>query len=246
MLLRPFITVALVLAVGAPVTAIALWRTRGTSKAAFGNVAAVAALMTIDEIILRAPGLAVFSRLQWNWQGKILEACLAIVTILALRMTRDEAAVRQPRPNWVRPTLFAAVAILVLPLMFFLAVHARERLTREGWAFQFTMPGLAEELLFRGVIQGLLNRTLGKQWQLFGTQIGWGWLITSILFAAGHVVSVDRQLNIQFILDDGIGPLIGSLIGGWLRERTASLWPVVIVHNISNVLIPALTLLGPR
>jgi membrane protease YdiL (CAAX protease family) len=40
-------------------------------------------------------------------------------------------------------------------MAFFLVVHARETLTAEGWAFQLTLPGLAEELLFRGVIQGI-------------------------------------------------------------------------------------------
>jgi membrane protease YdiL (CAAX protease family) len=88
----------------------------------------------------------------------------------------------------------------------------------------------------------LLNRGLGTQWRFLGAQIGWGWLITSILFAAAHVVFVDRSLHITFMFEEGVGPLVGSLIGGWLRERTGSIWPMVVLHNISNVLIPGLTL----
>ena len=245
MLLRALITAAVVLGVAAPIVALALWRTRGNGTKKFASVGAVAALIVLDEIVLRAPRLGVFSRLEWNWQGKILEVGLSILAIVALSMAAEEAAVNRPRPGWLRPALASGVAILLLPLIFFFAAHARETLTWEGWAFQFTMPGLAEELLSRGVIQGLLNRGLGKPWQIFGARIGWGLLITSVLFAAGHMVSVTQQLHIEFALDEAIGPLVGSLITGWLRERIESIWPLTVLHNLSNLLIPALTLLFP-
>lgn len=243
MLLRALITAAVVLGVVAPLVALALWSTRGKGTKKFASVGAAAALIVLDEIVLRAPRLGVFSRMEWNWQGKILEVGLSILAIVALSMAAEEAAVSRARPNWLRPTLASGVAILLLPLIVFFAAHARESLTWEGWAFQFTMPGLAEELLFRGVIQGLLNRGLGKPWQLSGARIGWGLLITSVLFAAGHMVSVTRQLHIEFAFDEAIGPLIGSLITGWLRERVESVWPLTVLHNLSNILIPALTLL---
>lgn len=240
MLLRALIAASIELAIVIPIVAVAFCRTR--HKKTVVSILAVAALILLDEIVLRVPRLGFFSGLQWNWQGKMLEIVLSILTIALLRMSAEESAVGRPRPSWLRPTLWAAAAIFLLPLAFFVAAHARETLTPEGWAFQLTLPGLAEELLFRGVIQGLLNRGFGKQWRFLGAQIGWGWLITSILFAAAHVVSVDRSLHITFMFEEGVGPLVGSLIGGWLRERTGSIWPMVVVHNISNVLIPGLTL----
>lgn len=243
MLLRALITAAVVLGVVVPAIALALWQNRGNGARRFASVGVVAVLIVLDEVVLRAPRLGIFTRLEWNWQGKILEVGLSILAILALSMTAEEAAVSRPRANWVWPVLVAGTAILLLPMTFFLAAHARETLTWEGWAFQLTMPGLAEELLSRGVIQGLLNRGLGKHWKILGAQIGWGWLIASMLFAAAHMVSVNRQRHIELALDAAIGPLIGSVIGGWLRERIASIWPVAVVHNLSNLLMPALTFL---
>lgn len=243
MLLRALVSGAVVFGIAVPAMAIALWRVAGNRTKAFTTIGAVAVVILLDEIALHVPRLGVFHRLQWNWQGKILEVCLSILVIVVFSMATDEAAVTRPRPHWLRPTLLSATAIFLLPIAFFLAAHAREALTLEGWGFQLTLPGLAEELLFRGVIQGLLNRGLGKRWQLLGADIGWGWLITSILFAAGHVVSVDRQLRIELDWVEGVGPLIGSLIGGWLREKISSVWPVVVLHNISNLLIAGLTLL---
>jgi membrane protease YdiL (CAAX protease family) len=242
-LLRAFINAAVVLGVSAPFIVASLWRTRARKMLAISTVFVSAGLILLDEIVLRAPRVGAFSRTEWNWEGKGLEVCLSVLAIVILRMSAEEAAVGRPRPRWIWPSFIAAAIIFVLPIVFFFVQRTGETLTLEGWAFQLTMPGLAEELLFRGVIQGVLNRGMGKQWQIAGTPIGWGWLITSVLFSADHIISVSRQMHVSFDLAAGIGPLIGSLIGGWLRERVRSVWPVAVIHNISNVLIPALTLL---
>lgn len=101
---------------------------------------------------------------------------------------------------------------------------------------------LAEELLFRGLYQSLLNSALGRCWRFGGAECGWGLLITSVLFAgANGLVAVDDQLHARIFLPAAIAPFIAGLVSGWMRERTNSVWPSVFGHNLSNIIIPVAT-----
>src|SRR5215469_13094446 len=117
MWLRALISGGLVLALSAPAIALAVWRSRDRAAKAFASVAAIVALILLDEIALRVPKLAVFGRLEWNWQGKILEIALALLAIVIWRMTPEESAVQRPRPGWLRPAIAAAASILLLPVI---------------------------------------------------------------------------------------------------------------------------------
>ena len=104
-------------------------------------------------------------------------------------------------------------------------------------------PGLAEELVFRGVYQSLLNRVFGKSWRLANAEFGWALLITAILFAGSNgLVAVDLQLHARIVPHAAIAPFLMSLVSGWIRERTDSVWPSVLGHNLSNVVIPLASL----
>jgi membrane protease YdiL (CAAX protease family) len=76
-----------------------------------------------------------------------------------------------------------------------------------------------EELYFRGLLFG----TLGGTWLAV--------VIQAAVFAALHLIPA--ALPVLFI--DG-------LVLGWLRRRTASLWPGVAVHATNNALALALAL----
>ena len=77
----------------------------------------------------------------------------------------------------------------------------------------------------------------GKPWRLANAEFGWGLIITAILFA-GSLVAVDPQLHAHVIPHAAIAPFMMSLVSGWIRERTDSVWPSVFGHNLSNLVIP--------
>lgn len=56
----------------------------------------------------------------------------------------------------------------------------------ELYAYEATMPGLAEELALRGVLLGLLNLALARRFRLFGAAFGWGVVLQAVPFAALH------------------------------------------------------------
>jgi membrane protease YdiL (CAAX protease family) len=138
----------------------------------------------------------------------------------------------------LKPSIVALLLALAVPAVFFI-LGARKKLDAEGWAFLLIMPGLAEELVFRGVFQSLLNRVFGKPWRLANAEFGWGLIVTAILFAGFNgLVAVDPQLHVRIVLHAAIAPLLMSLVSGWVRERTDSVWPSVFGHNLSNLVIP--------
>jgi membrane protease YdiL (CAAX protease family) len=132
------------------------------------------------------------------------------------------------RPGWLKPSIVAGLVALAVPAVFFM-LGARKKLDAEGWVYLLIMPGLAEELVFRGVYQSLLNGVLGKPWRVADAEFGWGMIMTAILHA-------------RIVLQAEIAPFLLSLVSGWIRERTDSVWPCVFGHNLSNVVIPFATL----
>ncbi len=105
---------------------------------------------------------------------------------------RDIGATAPLRPDWRGPKLVVSAGTLALPIAFIVGLGARDQLTVAGWCFQATMPGLAEELVYRGVFVSLLDRAFGRPWRIAGADVGWGTIAVAVVFAAVHAVNVDR------------------------------------------------------
>lgn len=129
---------------------------------------------------------------------------------------------------------------LALPVVFTL-LGARDTLTVEGWCFEATMPGLAEELVYRGVLLELCDRALGRPWRI-GADVGWGAVVTAVVFAVGHGVTVGRSGD--FVVEPllALGPFVGGMLAAWARAGLGSLVPLILFHNASNLVIPLATL----
>jgi membrane protease YdiL (CAAX protease family) len=96
----------------------------------------------------------------------------------------------------------------------------------------WVMASLAEELLARGLLQGLLSAPTGTPVAAAG--IHWSAVASAVFFAALHLpllaLSPDRggvALVVAFAF--GLG-----LIAGHARHVTGSLWPAVAAHSAAN------------
>ena len=236
-LCRVVLQAGLTLACVLPFVLIAAWhsRTRRWSLLLF-----VASLVVLDVALGEIPRVDGFQHLHWSWQECILSTAwpfLLIALVPGISLVSVGVTSRF-RPGWLKPSIVAGLLALAVPAVFFI-LGARKKLDAEGWAFLLIMPGLAEELIFRGVYQSLLNRVFGKPWRLAGAEFGWGLIITAILFTGFNgLVAVDSQLHTRIVLQAAIAPFMMSLVSGWVRERTDSVWPSVFGHNLSNVAIP--------
>ena len=84
---------------------------------------------------------------------------------------------------------------------------------------------LAEEIVFRGYLQGALQRTL-PTWAAIA--------ITAAVFGAVHGLPCALPIG-----------LLGCLFG-WLRARHGSLLPSMLAHAVHNSLIVLVTVLWPE
>lgn len=238
---RVGIETAVILAAAVPLVAIAMW---SSAARAWRPLLAFVALFVLEDLALLLPRIGPFAALAWNWQSKLLEiggVLLLAATVRGLSL-RDIGATAPLRAGWRTAALVVGVVILALPVAFLLVLGARDQLTVEGWLFQATMPGLAEELVWRGVFLVLLDRAFGRPWRIAGAEVGWGTIVTALVFAGAHAVQVDRSGVLQIEPLFAIGPFIGSLFAGWARPRLGSLVPLILLHNASNLVIPLATL----
>jgi membrane protease YdiL (CAAX protease family) len=226
-----------------PFVLVALWHSR-TRR--WGLVLFVGSLVILENAVAEFPRVNGFQHLHWSWQAALLTTALPLLVVLLTPAVSFASigVTSSLKPGWLKPAIVALLMAVAVPAVFFI-LGSRVRLTGEGWAYLLVMPGLAEELLFRGLYQSLLNSALGRCWWFGGAQFGWGLLITSVLFAgANGLVTVDSQLHPRIVLPAAIAPFMLGVVSGWVRERTNSVWPSVFGHNLSNIVIPAATLIA--
>ncbi len=89
--------------------------------------------------------------------------------------------------------------------------------------YMFLFVGLAEEILFRGLIQQDLQRAFGWKWAILGA---------SIMFAVMHLTwrSVPELIFV----------FLASFVLGGLYMKTKSLVPAIAAHGMNNVMLVAI------
>jgi membrane protease YdiL (CAAX protease family) len=193
-----------------------------------------AAYLALDDLATGLPHLMPgfdFLPGEWNWSGKVLSLVFSAVVIVALRLSPDAVGLRlrqaHPRIGWIAVGLFVAWGAC-LGLLFEPGAPDAETL-----AFQATMPGLAEEIAYRGIAPALLLSLWPRKPHVDG--IPWAVIVaTSVLFGLWHALSyADGRFG--FDLMSGLFPFLGSLPGGWLRFRTKSLVVPIAGHALANV-----------
>jgi membrane protease YdiL (CAAX protease family) len=228
-LLRSLATGSLLIALLHPLFLLAF---RNAKPQAAGRMALVAGLIYVDLACLMAPQTAWFRSLSWNWQGKILEVLwvLVLAALPGYSFARLGIRARLAQRSFLS-VLLVTLGAVALPMILWLQ-GMRMPPDRETLLFELTMPGLAEELVFRGVFQSLLNEAFGQPWRLGQASFGWGGLLTAALFVVGHGALFDRHLHLKFSLFAMIFAFPPAVLLGWLRERTGSVWPGILVHNL--------------
>lgn len=92
---------------------------------------------------------------------------------------------------------------------------------------------LPEEVFFRGYLQSALDERWPRRFHLLGAHVGPSLLVTSALFALGHLATVPSATRLAVFFP--------SLLFGWLRARTGGVGAAIWVHAASNLLVVFLT-----
>ena len=141
------------------------------------------------------------------------------------RDLRQEIGLRRAKPNSLR-WLFGSALIVGTIIAWVIGLQTVERgpisLLMFG-SLVLWQPAI-EELLFRGVLQGvLLNSDFGTR-RFAG--VSFANLLTSIAFVLTHLVNHSTFW--------AIGVLFPSLLFGVFRDRSGSVWPPLLLHTVFN------------
>jgi len=198
-----------------------------------------AALVLVNDLLLTnvyglVPSILPASS-DWNWQGKALAlfATLAIAALPAFGWRACGFTVRQAPGS-----LKWAGAVAVLYVGFFVAlalVFPNEQASAETLAFQLTMPGLEEELFYRGLLLFALGRAFTGRMPMLGVDWSWGAILSCALFGLAHAFGYSDG---GFHFDPATMALtaLPSLIAVWLVLRTRSVLLPVVLHNFGNAI----------
>jgi membrane protease YdiL (CAAX protease family) len=86
---------------------------------------------------------------------------------------------------------------------------------------------LPEEAFYRGYLQSALDDAWPARVRVLGAEVGPAILVTSALFALGHVATEFHP--------NRLGVFFPSLLFGWLRARTGGIGACVLFHAFCNL-----------
>lgn len=208
----------------------------------FAAFLAASALVAPVTGALVAAGLVAPESVLWSVARTITQFvafALAVGAFLALARDRDLIAVGRPTARQALLVAGGVVALLVLQVGFVQLLSAlglgagQNQVIATGAGapvfYLYMIPvsilfvGPAEELLFRGAVQGSLRRAYGPAAAV---------LVASALFGLMHVSGVNGTM-LQRFLYAAVAAALGCVLGA-LYERTANLLVPALTHGLYN------------
>ncbi len=175
----------------------------------------------------------------WNWSGKIYAIVGSILFYILFRKafsTHNYITFKQ-RDTSLKPKLIITI-IVFLVAVGLAALSIYKSATRlDYFLFQFTMPGLDEELAFRGIMLGLLSNTLPSRVYFKNRSLGNpALLITSILFGLVHSFQIDRDWGFHQNWFEFTSTFATGLLLGWLTIKSGSIVMSILIHGLINTI----------
>ena len=87
---------------------------------------------------------------------------------------------------------------------------------------------LPEEAFYRGYLMTAFDDRWGTPWTIGRAKLGWGWIVSSALFALGHALTITNV--------ERLAVFFPALVFGWLRARTRGIGAPALCHVLCNVL----------
>lgn len=129
---------------------------------------------------------------------------------------------------------YGGLDALHVPDLTWTASQAANALSAEFVAVQLVVVALPEELFFRGLLLGLLERRFPPARRVLGGGVGLALVLSSLAFAMIHLPK------------DGdpraLATFFPGLLFGWMRSATGSILAPTLTHAASNILVRALDL----
>ncbi|BAO76562.1 CPBP family intramembrane glutamic endopeptidase [Winogradskyella sp. PG-2] len=174
---------------------------------------------------------------RYNWEGKIAAIIFLIFCsyILfpkkhgewGLRLSQNGIA----KKAGIVATIFTALIAVGLAWFYFSGIKKGDV---SDWLYQLSMPGIEEEIYYRGIMLLILDRAFLQKWKFAKVNWSWGAIIMIGMFYFTHVIHVDSNWNTVIIWGDFLPGFYGLLLM-YIRLATGSLVFPIILHGWINV-----------
>ncbi|MBZ4035552.1 CPBP family intramembrane metalloprotease [Flavobacterium sp. 17A] len=182
-----------------------------------------------------------FLDLKFNWVGKFLSLILSLIIIFSVskqeRIKIGFTTQTNSKAN-LKFGLLVFFGFTFFDIIFKLILFPKGgTFDLQTILFQATMPGLTEEIFFRGISLWLLDKAFSPKWEYRGVKFGWGFVIVTLLFGALHGIILDQDFHLKFdIITIVYLTLISSFSVGILRTFSGNLIYSILGHNTINLI----------
>lgn len=171
----------------------------------------------------------------WNWVGKIAGLLLGVFFVYRNKLI-SKAEIGwtiKLREGSLMPIIYTVLLVLLARLIIYLSFeNVNPDFDLETIGFQGILAGLSDELIFRGILLALLNRVFVAKENVFGYSLSFGVLISSLLYGLSQGFILQEGFHLQINLIRILLGFFVGLIAAVLKERSGSLLPAVIFHNM--------------
>lgn len=199
---------------------------------------------------------AIAFNMEWMYIHHSVQLLLALLSIILIIIFSNSKyrdwGLSTKKWRWsVKTALCFALGWLVISLVINLITGAEARIAYEPGSFNiasdlffdFVLTGFSEEVLFRGLIMGILLITWQGNIKIGNFKISIAGIIASLLFALAHI-GIDYQTMtissislMQLLFALGLG-----LFYAWMRDKTNSLIGPIIAHGASDGILTIILL----
>ena len=168
----------------------------------------------------------------------VIDYGLGLGGLIAARTPEEKSASSMARA-FFRALLFACALGLVTFVPFYFgfvrfwhlrhvfSLHVKAGELASLVAGQVLVIALPEEAFYRGYVQSRLDRALPWRVRFLGAEIGPAIVVTSIVFALGHLATIHKPARLAVFFP--------SLLFGFLRARTGGIGTGVLFHAMCNI-----------
>lgn len=217
-------------------------------------------LQNLGSVFPRSP---IFQGLHWNWQYKLWQIAIALIFIFFVFRKPRELGLRLPERE-SRPVMWFVLGCMVVTTTVIALGNRTILFSREGVLgiqslplvetvlFEAFMPGLSEELIYRGIVLlGFAAVFCGPKINLLDAPVGWEAPVSIFLFILAHhtLVNPANMVVDLSVIQRAYSPadwLLNALSSGfmtWIVLRTKSVLPSIVMHGYASAIGPLLTLL---
>jgi membrane protease YdiL (CAAX protease family) len=198
-------------------------------------------IYVLTNLILNAcSGIILFQGQQWNWAGKCLALAVEILFVLVISPFPKSIFSISKKVDWsgTRPLLILCFIYIVFRIgMYATSGEASLQIHPETTLYQATLPGLQEELLYRGILLGLINTVfIHPGFRFLNVNFGLSTMLTSLLFGLAHGLSLTVNLTFSMNFFVFARAAFDGFLFALLTEKTKSLLPGMVFHNVGNLI----------